>query len=136
MRTSFSKLPSSETRETEVPPAHTPHRISTHEPHELFQSLELDGSRGRAFSTSVGFHVVMLLVLLAVPMVFTDTLKPKFDTVLLAPPPDLEVLEVTPYREPIAKPVPRPPEKIVAPPPLKPLVTEVRPPEPPKVAEV
>lgn len=78
----------------------------------------------------------MLLVLLVLPMVFTETLKAKFDTVLLAPPPDRQVLEVKRRKQPIPKPVPRPPEKIVAPPPAKPLVTEVRLPEPPKIAEV
>ena len=121
----------------EVPPTRTPPMTPTHQRNELFQSLEHAGSRGRAFWTSVAFHVVILLILLVLPMVFTETLKAKFDTVLLAPPPpDRQVLEVIHRKEPISKPVPRPPEKIFAPPPLKPLVTEVRPPEPPKAPEV
>jgi TonB family protein len=124
-----------ETTGTGVPPTRTPFQTGIHQPNGLFQPLEHVDSRGRAFWTSVGFHVVMLLVLLAVPMIFTETLKVKYDVVLVAPPPpDRQILEVTHWKQP--KPLPRPPEKIVAPPPQRPLVTEVSPPEPRKIAEV
>jgi TonB family protein len=103
---------------------------------ELFKSLEHTERRGRAFSTSVGFHIVLVISLLLVPMIFTETLKVKYDVVLLAPPPERQILEVTPYREPKPKPAERPPEKLVAPPPKKPFLAEVKRPEPLKLAEV
>jgi TonB family protein len=105
---------------------------------ELFQSLDHLEKRGHAFSTSIsiGFHIVLVIVLLLVPMIFTETLKVKYDVVLIAPPPERHILEVTPYKLPTPKPVERPPEKLVAPPPRKPFLAEVKPPEPPKLAEV
>jgi TonB family protein len=103
---------------------------------ELFRSLEHTDPRGHAFSTSVGFHIVLVIVLLLVPMIFTETLKVKYDVVLIAPPPpERQILEVTHYKLPPPKPVERPPEKFVAPPPRKPLLRDIPPPELPKVAE-
>jgi TonB family protein len=103
---------------------------------ELFRSLEHTASRGTAFSTSVVFHIVLIVVLVLIPLIFTETIRVKYDVVLIAPPlPRTQVLEVTTYRKPTPKPVERPPEKLVAPPPKKPFLPEVKPPEPPKLAE-
>ena len=103
---------------------------------ELFQSLEHTAPRGHAFSTSAGFHVVLVVLVLLFPLVFTDSIKVKYDTVLIAPPlPKEQILEITPYRLPPPKAVERPPEKIVAPPPVKPVLAEIRPPELPEVIE-
>jgi hypothetical protein len=104
---------------------------------ELFRSLEHRDPRGTAFSTSVVVHIILITVLVLLPLIFTETMKLKYDVVLIAPPiPQKQVLEVTPYRQPTPKPVERPPEKLVAPPPRKPLLADIKPPEPPKVAEV
>ena len=107
---------------------------------ELFKSLEFKGSRKRSLWMSVAVHGVLLSVLLLIPLVFTDTIRMRFNTVLLAPPPPKEqVLEVTHYKEP---PKPKPifePKPIVAPPPPKPVVVqppELKKPEPPKIAEI
>jgi TonB family protein len=104
---------------------------------ELFSSLEHTASRGTAFSASVVVHIVLIVVLVLVPLIFTETIKKvKWDVVLLVPPqPKKQILEVTPYRQPIPKRVERPPEKVVAPPPRKPFLNDIKPPEPPKVAE-
>ena len=105
--------------------------------HELFSSLEHTDPRGTAFSTSVVVHIILITVLVLLPLIFTETMKLKYDVLLIAPPmPQKQVLEVTPYRRPTPKPVERPPEKLVAPPPRKPLLAEIKPPEPPKLAEV
>ena len=92
---------------------------------EPFQSLEHVGSRTRVFWTSVGLHGVLLSILLIVPLLFTDTLRTRYDLTFLAPPPIRKsVLEVTKYKlppPPKPKPAPRPVEK---------------PPEMPKIAEV
>jgi TonB family protein len=109
---------------------------------QMFQTLEFKGSRQRTFWASVGFHGVMLTVLVILPLLFTGTIKIKYDTVLLAPPPpEKRILEVTHYKQPPQpKPEPRPVEKLVAPPPVKPLLVEPpkleKPPEPLKIAEV
>ncbi len=104
---------------------------------ELFRSLEQTASRGTAFSTSVVVHIVLITVLVLIPLIFTETMKVKYDVVLLEPPlPEKQILEKTPYRQPPPKPVERPPEKLVAPPPKKPLLAEIKPPDPPKLAEV
>src|SRR5437867_9028869 len=93
---------------------------------KLFQSLEHTASRGHAFSTSVVFHIVLVVVLVIVPLVFTESLKVKYDVVLIAPPPpERQILEVTHWKLPPPKPVERPPEKLVAPPPRKPLLAEI-----------
>lgn len=108
----------------------------------MFQSLEFKESRQRTLWASLGFHGVMLTVLIILPLLFTGTIKIKYDTVLLLPPPPpKQILEVTHYKQPPPpKPEPRPVEKLVAPPPVKPLVVEPpkieRLPEPLKIAEV
>jgi TonB family protein len=102
----------------------------------LFRSLEFKESRKRSVLMSAGVHGVLLTVLLVIPLLFTEVIKIEYDTVLLAPPPpERQILEVTPYRQPPRpKPQPKPEKPFVAPPPVKPLVVE--PPQPPKIAEV
>src|SRR5215471_5399327 len=103
---------------------------------ELFQTLEFKESRKRSLWMSVVVHGVLLSVLLAIPLIFTDTIKVRFNTTLIAPPmPKQQVLEVTHYKAP-PKPAVQP-KPVIAPPPPKPIVTpppELKPPEPPKVA--
>ncbi|HLH32009.1 MAG TPA: hypothetical protein VKY31_12470, partial [Terriglobia bacterium] len=73
---------------------------------QLFQTLEFKESRKRSLWMSVTVHGVLLSVLLVIPLLFTDTIKLRYNTVLLAPPPQKEqVLEVTHYKEP---PKPKP----------------------------
>src|SRR5262249_41225322 len=75
---------------------------------------------------------------LLTPLIFTDAIKIKYDTVLIAPPPPpmKPVLEVTHYKLPTPKPEPKP-KPLVAPPPVKPVVVQPpKPPEPPKIVEV
>jgi TonB family protein len=52
---------------------------------EFFRTLDDLGCPGRALWASAGGHVAILLVLLAMPLVFTDTLKVKYNAVLIAP---------------------------------------------------
>ncbi len=90
---------------------------------------------------SLAVHGVLLTVLLVIPLIFNETIKVHFDTVLIAPPmPEEQVLEVTHYKAPPPKPRPPEPVKpIVAAPPPKPALIEPpkpKPPEPPKLAEV
>ena len=108
----------------------------------LFQSLEFADSRGSSFSTSVVFHAGLLLVLLTVPMMFTEKLRVRFDSVPLAPPPS-EVVKVEPLKPPpIKKVVPPPVEKVVTETPKvvapvpEPPVAIVKRPEPVKIPEV
>jgi len=104
--------------------------------------LEFKGSRQRSVWMSVVVHGVLLSALLLIPLLFTDAIKLKYDTVLIAPPPpERRILEVTPYRQPPPPKVQPPKEKpIVAPPPVKPVLVEPpkpKPPEePPKVADL
>jgi TonB family protein len=109
----------------------------------LFQSLDFADARTSSFSTSLLFHAGLLLVLLTVPMMFTEKLKVRFDSVPLAPP--REVVKVKPLKQPPLKVVPPPVEKIVAEvpklvtPPPEPRVAPVaivKPPEPVKIPEV
>ena len=107
----------------------------------LFQSLELIDSRSSSFSTSVVFHAGLLLVLLTVPMMFTEKLRVRFDSVPLAPPPR-QVVEVKPLKQPVIKRLPPPVEnvllktpKLVTPAPEPPIAV-VKPPEPKKIPEV
>src|SRR5438093_5548025 len=106
---------------------------------ELFKTLEFTESRKRSLWMSVVVHGVLLSVLLAIPLIFTDTLKVKFNTILIAPSmPKEPPLETTRYTQsPDPKPV------VVA----KPLVTpqpkpvliepaELKQPEPAKAAEM
>lgn len=105
----------------------------------LFKSLEFKESRKRSLWVSVAVHGVLLSVLLAIPLIFTETIKVRFDTTQIVPPmPKQQVLEVTHYKAPPPKPIVQP-KPVVAPPPPKPLVTpppELKRPEPPKIAEV
>jgi TonB family protein len=107
---------------------------------QLFRSLEFKESRQRSVGISIVVHGVLLSALLIIPLLFTDAIKLRYDTVLLAPPPpEKPILEVTPYRPLQPKPVPKLEKPIVAPPPIKPVVVEPpqpKPPEPPKIAEV
>ena len=103
---------------------------------ELFKSLEFKESRKRSVWMSIAIHGVLLSVLLLIPLIFTETMRTKFDsTVLLAPPmPKERILEVTHYKEP---PRPKPviePKPIAPPPPIPKVVEppELKRPEPPK----
>jgi TonB family protein len=106
---------------------------------QLFRSLEFKESRQNSWWMSIAVHSVLLIVVLLVPLLFTETIKIKYSTVLLAPPaPQKQILEVTLYRQPpTPKPEP-PPVKPLIPPPAKPLVVQPphKPPEPLKIAEV
>jgi len=106
--------------------------------HELFKSLEFKESRNRSVWMSVAVHGALLSILLAIPLIFTDHIKVRFDSVLIAPPmPEKHVLEVTHYKEP-PKPVVEPPKPVIAPPPPKPALVqppEIKRPEPPKIVE-
>src|SRR5439155_25946603 len=86
---------------------------------ELFRSLEFKDSRKRSVWMSLAVHGVLLSVLLLIPLIFTDAIRIRYDTVLIAPPPvKQQVLEVTHYKEPPPKPVIQP-KPLVAPPPAK-----------------
>jgi len=106
----------------------------------MFRSLEFHQSRKHPVLMSVVVHGVLVTALLLIPLIFTDTMRVHFESVLLAPPPpQKQVLEVTHYKQP--EPTPKPlerPKPVVAPPPPKPEVIEPpKPkPEPPKIAEV
>src|SRR5438093_3765301 len=107
----------------------------------MFRSLEFHASRKKSVSMSLVIHAVLLTILLAIPLIFTEAMRVHFNTVMIAPPmPKKEVLEVTHYKEPPqAKPKIEPKKDLVAPPPPKPVLTEPpkpKPPEPPKLAEV
>jgi TonB family protein len=107
---------------------------------ELFRTIEFKESRHRSLWMSLSVHGVLLTVLLLVPLIFTDAIKIKYYTVLIAPPPPplKPLLEVTHYKLPQAKPQPKLEKPLVAPPPAKPLVIQPpkpKPPEPPKVVE-
>src|SRR5262249_10109963 len=88
---------------------------------------------------SIAVHCVLLSALLLIPLIFTDALKLRYDTVLIVPPPPLKpVLEVTHYKPLIPKPELKLEKPIVAPPPVKPLLVQPplpKPPEPPKIVE-
>src|SRR5262249_39619163 len=105
--------------------------------YELFSPIEFKESRKRSVWMSVAVHCVLVTVLLLIPLIFTDALKIKYDTVLIAPPPPMNpVVEVTHYTLLTLKPEPKL-NPIFAPPPVKRLVVHPpTPPEPPKIAEV
>jgi hypothetical protein len=54
---------------------------------QMFQSLEFKQSRQKTFWASVGFHGVLVTVLIILPLLFHDTIKLRYNTTLLAPPP-------------------------------------------------
>ncbi len=106
---------------------------------ELFRSLEFKESRQQSVVMSIVVHAVILSVLLLIPLLFTDAIKLKYDTVLLIPPPPQKpILEVTHYKQPPPPKIEPKVVKPVVPPPVKPVLVEPpKPkPEPPKVAEV
>jgi TonB family protein len=108
--------------------------------YEPFRPIEFKESRHRSLWMSIGVHGVLLTAVLLIPLLFTETIRMKFDTILIAPPPPplKPVLEVTHYKLQQPKPQPKPPKPLVAPPPVKPRVIEPpkpKPPEPPKIVE-
>jgi TonB family protein len=110
---------------------------------EIFRTLEASGSRKSAFGLSLAVHIVLVVMVLAVPLFFTQTLQVRYHAVLLAPPPPEErpILEVTYWKQPtppavIDRPYSRP-LVALAPPPSKPVVPEpILEPPPVKTAEV
>ena len=115
-------------------------RYGSNENHELFRSVEFKESRHRSLWMSIGVHGFLLTALLLIPLIFTDTIRIKYDAILIAPPPPplKPILEVTPYRLPKPKPETKPEKPLIAPPPEKPRLIEPpkpKPPEPPKIVE-
>jgi TonB family protein len=107
--------------------------------YEMFQSIEFKASRQRSLAMSLVVHGVLVSVVLLIPLLFTEAIKIRYDTVLIAPPPPepKQILEVSNYR-PLPKPIPKPEKPVVAPPPVKPVLVEPPKPKPPepKVPEV
>jgi TonB family protein len=108
--------------------------------HGLFKTLDFTESRKGFFGTSVAAHAALLCILLVIPLVYTDTIKVKFDVVLIAPRlPKKEIVEPVhfqrvPSQEPVIQrkvlPAPPPPKPILVEPP------EVRPSEVPQIARL
>jgi len=98
---------------------------------EFFHGLDDLGAPRRGLAASVGVHIVVLTVVLLVPLIFTDSLKVKYNTVQVVPPPqEKHPLEVTNYSAP-PKPLIRP--VLPAAPVVKPIVLpDIPQPEPPK----
>jgi TonB family protein len=94
---------------------------------EIFQCLDHPERRSQAFGVSLIVHVVLLVVLIFLPLFFTDSLKLKYNVVTIAPP-------VPKTEPPIATTwIPLPAPRILRQP-VQPLVRqpEVPVPEPPK----
>ena len=76
---------------------------------EFFHGLDDLGAPRRGLAASVGVHIVVLAVLLLVPLLFTDSLKVKYNTVQIVPPPEerhpLEVTNYAPPPKPLVRPV-------------------------------
>jgi TonB family protein len=53
---------------------------------EIFQCLEYPKRRSQAFGASLIVHIVLLVVLIVLPLFFTDSLKVKYNVVTVAPP--------------------------------------------------
>jgi TonB family protein len=65
---------------------------------EIFQCLDYPGRRSQAFGASLTVHVVFLVVLIVLPLFFTDSLKLKYNLVTIAPPVQkTELLIATPW---------------------------------------
>jgi TonB family protein len=106
----------------------------------LFKALDFTESRKGFFGTSVVVHAVLLCVLLVIPLIYTDTIKVKFNVVLTAPTlPKKESFEPLHYQrvqmqEPVIQrkqlPPPPPPKPILVEPP------EVRLREVPQIARL
>ncbi len=52
----------------------------------IFQMLDLSRPRNSAFGASLGVHIVLIAMLLAVPLAFTDTLTIRHRVLLITPP--------------------------------------------------
>jgi TonB family protein len=94
---------------------------------EIFQSIDYPERRSQAFGASLIVHVVLLVVLIVLPLFFTDSLKIKYNVVTIAPPvPKTEPLIATTW-------TPLPAPRILRQP-IQPLVRQpdVPLPEPPK----
>src|SRR5262245_11021582 len=103
---------------------------------ELFRAIEFKESRHSSLWMSIAVHCVLLSALLLIPLIFTDAIKLRYDTVLIVPPPPplKPILEVTHYKQLMPKPEPKMEKPLVAPPPVKPLLVQPplpKPPEPP-----
>lgn len=95
---------------------------------EFFHTLDDVGGIPRsALWASAGLHIAILIVLLLVPLIYTESIKVKYDVSLLAPPmPEKpQPLEVTTW----IKPQPKLPVKPVVPPREQPRVVEIPKPE-------
>jgi TonB family protein len=96
---------------------------------EFFHTLDDWAGPRRSLWVSAGLHVTTLIVLLLVPLIYTESIKLKYNAILLAPPaPAKKPLEVTTWTMPRSKPAPVPPA--ISPP------AQPRPAEVPKPAEV
>jgi TonB family protein len=108
----------------------------------LFQSLEFTDSRSSSVWTSVVCHAALLLAILAVPMIFPEKLRVRFESIPLAPPPTKQVVEVKHLRQPPMKPTPPPPVKLVietpklSMPAAERVIAAIKAPEPAKIPEV
>jgi TonB family protein len=72
---------------------------------EFFHTLDDLGGPRRALWASVGLHAAILIVLLLVPLIYTESIKVKYNVFLLAPPaPRKQLLEVTTWTTPQPKP--------------------------------
>jgi len=69
---------------------------------DLFGSIEPVGSRKRAFWMSVGIHFGLVIVLIVIPLIFTETLKLKYEFVELVPPliEQKPIMELTHWKQP------------------------------------
>lgn len=91
---------------------------------ELFHSLEESESRKGAFGLSVVVHLVVLTTVLAVPLVFTGTVKLRHQMVMISlPPAESPSTEVIEWNEPAPKMPYVEPERLREPPPQDPVLT-------------
>jgi TonB family protein len=104
----------------------------------LFKTLNFTESRKGFFGMSLAAHAVVLSILLVVPLVYTDTIKVKFDVVLTAPPlPKKRIVEPIHFEQVTREPVIQ--RKVLPPPPPKPSLVErpeVRPSEIPQISRL
>jgi TonB family protein len=114
-------------RTNEAGSSRSGHRVSQRTG-EIFQCLDYPEHRSGAFGASLVLHVVILFVVIVLPLLFTDSLKLKYNVVTLAPPvPKKEALVATPWTP---LPTPRPLRQPVVQPLVKPLDVPVEPPKP------
>jgi TonB family protein len=96
---------------------------------ELFKTLDFKQSRKGFFWTSIAVHGALLSVLLLVPLIYTDTIKAKFDFVLTVPPlPEKQISDTVPIQP---RPLEQPPieQKRLPAPPVAPKPVLIEPPE-------